>query len=114
MTSTQRDIRIIIISRIWAYGTAMFLISILFKGQGHDRAALFLPATIVFGALTSTIVVLRKLRDRQPDALFPSETLEALQQRVEHLEAIATSDASDWNHALKQLDQATLDRRCTD
>jgi hypothetical protein len=72
----------------------MLLISLLLNGQGRDRTVLFLPATIVFGVVTSTIVVLRTLRDRQLDALFPSGTLEELQQRVEHLEAIATSDAS--------------------
>ncbi|MBD2076925.1 hypothetical protein H6F86_24170 [Phormidium sp. FACHB-592] len=111
MTSTQRDVRVTIISRIWAYATAMFLISLLLKGQGHDRAVLFLPATIVFGAVTSTIVVLRKLRDRQHDASLPSDTLEALKQRLENLEAIATSDASYWEHSPKQLDQTTLDHR---
>lgn len=59
--STQRDIRVTIISRIWAYATAMLLISIVLNG-GRDRKVLFLPAIIVFGATTSTIVVLRKLR----------------------------------------------------
>ena len=72
----------------------MLLISLLLNGQGRDRTVLFLPATIVFGVVTSTIVVLRTLCDRQLDALFPSGTLKELQQRVEHLEAIATSDAS--------------------
>jgi hypothetical protein len=48
----------------------MLLISLLLNGQGRDRTVLFLPATIVFGVVTSTIVVLRTLRDRQPDALL--------------------------------------------
>ena len=87
--STQRDVRVTIISRIWASATAMFLIAIVFLGQGQERKMLFLPATIVFGAVTSTIVVLRKLRYPQYNALFPSETLEELKQRIENLEAIA-------------------------
>lgn len=92
--STQRDVRAKIISRIWAYATAMFLINFVFLGQGQERKMFFLPATIVFGAVTSTIVVLRKLRDRQDNALFTPETLEELQQRIENLEAIVVSDAS--------------------
>ncbi|MBW4660315.1 MAG: hypothetical protein KME15_16700 [Drouetiella hepatica Uher 2000/2452] len=90
--STQRDVRVTIISRIWAYATAMLLISILLNGHGHNRKVLFLPATIVFGATISTIIVLRKLRDHQPNAKSPSETLEELKQRIENLEAIAASD----------------------
>lgn len=92
--STQRDVRVTIISRIWASATAMFLIAILLNGQGHNRKVLFLPATIVFGATISTLVVLRKLRCHQYNARFPSETLEELKQRIENLEAIAVSDAS--------------------
>lgn len=72
----------------------MLLISTLLNGQGHNRKVLFLPATIVFGATISTIVALRKLRDRPDDALFRSESLEELKQRIENLEAIASSDAS--------------------
>lgn len=83
--STQRDVRVTIISRIWVHVTAMLLISILLSGQGQDRKMLFLLATIVFGAITSTIVVLRKLRDDRQDILFPSETLEGLKQRIENL-----------------------------
>lgn len=107
--STQRNVHVTIISRIWAYATAMLLISILLNGQGQDRKVLFLPATIVLGATTTTIVVLR-LRYHRQDTLFPSETLEELKQRVENLEAIAVSEAEHWEHSLKQLDQITLDR----
>jgi hypothetical protein len=96
------------VSRIWAYATAMFFISILLSGQEHDRKVLFLPPTIVFGATTSTIVVLRKLRYDQPDILFPSETLEELKQRIENLETIAASDGRHWDHSLKQLAQTTI------
>lgn len=89
-------------------GCSLF-ISILLSGQGQDRKVLFLPATIVFGAATSTIVVLRKLRDHRHEALFPSEPLKELKQRIENLEAIAASDARHWDHFLKQLEQTTLD-----
>lgn len=75
---TQRDIRVTIISRIWAYATMMFLISILLSGQRQDRKVFLLPATIVFGAAISTIIVLRKLRDYRHDALFPSEPWRSL------------------------------------
>lgn len=64
----------------------------------------------MFGAVTSTIVVLRKLRDHQHEALFPSKNLEELKQRIENLEAIAASDAEYWDRSLNQLEQATLDR----
>lgn len=102
--SNQRDVRVTIISRIWAYATAMLLISILLTGQGPDRKGIFLPATIVFGGIISTIVVLRKLRSPQHTTLVPSETLEELKQRIENLEAIAASDAGPWDYSLKQLD----------
>lgn len=91
--STQKDVCVTIISKVWAYATAMLLISILLNGQGRERNMLFLPAMIVLSATTNTIVVLRKLRYHQYDALFPSETLEELKQRIENLEAIAASDA---------------------
>lgn len=104
--STQRDVRVTIISRIWTYATAMLLISTLLHGQGHDQKVIFLPAIIVFGATISTVVVLRKLRYDQHDILFPSETLEELKQRIENLEAIAASDDRHWDHSLKQLAQA--------
>jgi hypothetical protein len=100
--STQRDVRVTIISRLWAYATAMLLISILLNGQGQDRK--------VLGAVTSTIVVLRKLRDHRHETLFPSQTLEELKQRIENLEAIAASDAGHEDLFLKQLEQTTLDR----
>ena len=87
----------------------MLLISMLLSGQGRDRK-LFLPATIVFGATISTIVVLRKLRDGRHNTLFPSETLEALKQRIENLEAIASSNTGHWEDSLKQLDRMNLDR----
>lgn len=89
---------------------AMLLISIVLKGQGQDQKVLFLPAAIVFGAVISTIMVLRKLRYHQHDALFPSETLEEFKQRIENLEAIAASDARFWDHSLKQFDSTILDR----
>ncbi len=54
--STQRDLRVTIISSIWVGAKAMFSTSILLNGQGQDREVIFLPATIVFGATTSTIV----------------------------------------------------------
>ena len=107
--STQRDIRATIISRIWAYATVMLSISILLTSQERNRGMIFLPATIVFGATISTIVVLRKLRHHQHDALLPSKTLDELKQRVENLEAIAASDARHWDHSLKQIDRITLD-----
>lgn len=106
--STQRDVRVTIISRIWAYATVMLLISILLNGQGQDRKVVFLPATIVFGATISTIVVLRKLRCDRHGILFPSETLEELKQRIGNLETIATSDDRQWDYALKQLVQTTI------
>lgn len=108
-TLNQKDIRVSIISRIWAYATVMFLISILLNSQGQDRKVLFLPAIILLGAVTSTIVVLRKLRDHQYETLFPSKKLEELKQRIENLEVIASSD--DWEHALKQLAQTKIQTR---
>lgn len=108
--SAQNDVRVTIISRIWACATVMFLISVLPTYQGQDRRTLFLPATIVLGAATSTIVVLRKVRYPQQDTLFPSEPLKEFKQRLENLEAIATSDASHWEPSSRQLDQSTLDR----
>lgn len=106
--STQRDIRVTIISRIWAFATTMLFIAILFNGQGDNRKVLFLPAIVVFGATSSTIVVLRKLRNDQQDTLLLSKTLEELKQRLENLEAIAASDDKHWDYSPKQLAQTTI------
>ena len=103
--SAQRDVRVMLISRVWAYATAMLLISVLLTGQGQDQKLLFLPATIVFGAVISTIVVLRKLRYDQHNTLFQSETLEELKRRIENLEAIAATDDRHWERPLNQLAQ---------
>jgi hypothetical protein len=70
----------------------MLLICILLNSQGHDQKLLFLPATIVFGATISTIIVLRKLHHDQQGTLLPSKTLEELKQRIENLEVIALSN----------------------
>ncbi len=102
-TLIKRDVRVTIISRIWAYATVMLLISVLLNNRGQERKVFLLPAAIVFGATTSTIIVLRKLRDRQYD-LFSSETLEELKQRIENLETIASSDDRHLDRTPKQLD----------
>jgi hypothetical protein len=109
--SNQKDIRVTIISRIWAYATAMLLISILFSGRGRDWKVIFLPTTIAFGAAISTIVVWGKSRyHRHDDPLFPSESLEEFKRRIENLEAIAASDyVKPWESSPKQLEQSTIE-----
>ena len=88
----QKDVRVTIISRIWAHATAMLLILFLLLGKVRDSKAIVLPLTVVFGATISTIVVLRKLRERGYSARLTSETLQELKQRLENLEEIVTSD----------------------
>ena len=108
--STQKDVRVTIISRIWAYATAMLFVSALLHSWASERRLLFLPITIVFGATTSTSVVLRKLRyHRHSDQLTP-ETIEELKQRIENLEEIVTSDVKVLDRSLQQLNQITRDR----
>jgi hypothetical protein len=108
--SNQKDIRVTVISKIWAYATAMLLISIFFSGRGRDWKVIFLPTTIAFGAAISTIVVWGKSRyHRHDDALYPSESLEELKQRIENLEAIAASDVKPWESSPKQLEQSTIE-----
>jgi hypothetical protein len=91
-TPTPKDIRVTIISRIWAYATAMLALSILFSGRGRDWKVVLLPATITLGAAISTIVVWGKSDHHRHDILLPSENLEELKQRIENLEAIAASE----------------------
>ena len=88
----QKDVRVTIISRIWAHATAMLLISFLLSGKARNSKAIFLPLTVVFGATTSTVLVLRKLRDRGYSDRLTSETLQELKQRLENLEEIVISD----------------------
>ena len=88
----QKDVRVAIISKIWAYATAMLLISFLLSGKARDSKAFFLPLTVVFGATTSTVVVLRKLRDRGYSDRLTFETLQEFKQRLENLEEIVTND----------------------
>jgi hypothetical protein len=108
--STQRDIRVTIISRIWAYATAMLALSIVFSGPGKDWKVIFLPTTIALGAAISTIAVWGRPRHHRHNALPPSENLDEIQQRIENLEAIAAHDTRVWDHSLKQLEQNTGDR----
>jgi hypothetical protein len=89
--STQQDIRVVVISRIWAYATGMIALSILFAGPGRDWKVILLPATIASGAALSTIVVWGKSNPHQRDFLPPTENLAALKQRIEDLETIAAS-----------------------
>ena len=89
--STQQDIRIVIISRIWAYATGMIALSILFSGPGRDWKVILLPATIASGAALSTVVIWGKSSRRRQDFLLPAETLAELKQRIEDLEEIAVS-----------------------
>lgn len=105
----QKDVRVTIISRVWASATAMLLIAMLLNGQGRERGGLFLSAAIVVGATISTIVVLRRVRDSPHGIPSQSEALEAFKQRIENLEAIATTGAGQWESSLKQLDQSTSD-----
>lgn len=94
-TQTQKDIRVTVISRIWAYATMMLLLSILFSGRGRDWKVIFLPVTIAFGAAVSTIVVWGG-RHHRHDALLPPASLEELKERIENLEVIASSDAKPY------------------
>ena len=87
----QKDVRVAIISRIWAHATVILLISPLFLGKARDTKAFFLPLTVVFGATTSTIVVLRKFRDGYNNERLTSETLRDFEQRLENLEEIITT-----------------------
>jgi hypothetical protein len=106
--STQQDIRIVIISRIWAYATGMIALSVLFGGPGRDWKVTLLPATIASGAALSTIVVWGKSNSRQRDFLLPDENLSALKQRIEDLEVIATS--SNVLHEFVNEPNKSLDR----
>jgi hypothetical protein len=107
--STQRDIRVTVIAKIWAYATGMIALSILFSGPGRDWKVILLPATIVSGAAISTIVVWGQSGYRLRDVPLTSENLEELKRRIENLEAIAASSNMPWEHSLQQLNQATLD-----
>jgi hypothetical protein len=104
---TPRDIRVAIISRIWAYATIMMGLSVLFGGPGRNSKVIFLPATIALGAAVSTIVVWGKSQDRQRDVLLPSSNFEELKQRIENLEAIAASNDAPLEYALKQPSGST-------
>lgn len=108
--STPKDIRVIVISRIWAYATAMIALSILFSGPKRDWKVIFLPTAIALSAAISTIVVWGKSNHRRHDLLLQSENLDELKQRIENLEEIAASTTVPLAHSLKQLEPTTIDR----
>jgi hypothetical protein len=110
---TPKDIRVVVISKIWAYATVMMALSVLFGGPGRNWKVIFLPATIALGASLSTIVVWGKSRDRQSDLQLPSANLEELKHRIENLEAIAASSTDPLEYALKQSNSA-IEREIAD
>ena len=101
----QKDVRVTIISRIWAHATAMLLILFLLSGKVRDSKAIFLPLTVVFGATTSTIVVLRKLRERYSNERLTFEALQEFKQRLENLEEIVISNPELLNRSPQQIER---------
>jgi hypothetical protein len=89
------DIRVTIISRIWAYATAMIALSLLFSGRERDWKITLLPATIAMSAAISTVVIWGKSHPHRRSTLHVTENLEELKQRIEDLEAI-TAGSTDF------------------
>jgi hypothetical protein len=108
--SNQTDIRVTIISKIWAYATASIAVSVLFAGPGHSWKVVLLPSTIALGATISTIAIWGKSNHRRHDFLLPSENLAELKQRIENLEAIAASSDIPMEYRSIQFDRSNSHR----
>lgn len=91
--SNEKDIRVTVISKIWAYATVAIALSALFAAPGRSWKVILLPSTIALGATISTIAIWGKSNHRRHDLLLPSENLEELKQRIENLEEIAASSS---------------------
>ena len=63
--SNQTDIRVAVISKIWAYATASIALSVLFAVPGRSWKVVLLPSTIALGATISTIVIWGKSNYRK-------------------------------------------------
>jgi hypothetical protein len=110
--SNQKDIRVTIISKIWAYATASIALSVLFAGPGRSWKVILLPSTIALGATISTVAIWGKSNRRRHDFLLPSENLDELKQRIENLEEIATNSNMPTQYQFTQLDRTNPDRSC--
>ncbi len=107
--SNQIDIRVAIISKIWAYATASIALSVLFAGPGRSWKVVLLPSTIALGATISTMAIWGKSNHRSHDFLLPSE-MQELKQRIENLEEIVASSNIPVEYRLTQFDGTTPDR----
>lgn len=107
--SNEKDIRVTVISKIWAYATASIALSVLFAGPGRSWKVILLPSTIALGATISTIAIWGK-SNRRHDSLLPSENLAELRQRIENLEEIVASSNIPVEYRLTQFDGTTPDR----
>jgi hypothetical protein len=105
--SAQKDIRVTVISRIWAFSTGTIALSVLFSRSGEDWKAILLTAIIVSGAAMSTIVVWGRSGYRLNDGRLPFKNLEELKRRVENLEEIAAGSNLSWEQSLPQNNPAT-------
>ena len=108
--SNQTDIRVAVISKIWAYATASIALSVLFAGPGRSWKVILLPSTIALGATISTIAIWGKSNYRRHDFLLPSENLAELKQRIENLEEIVASSNIPVEYRLTQFDGTIPDR----
>ena len=108
--SNQTDIRVAIISKIWAYATVSIALSGLFAGPGRSWKVVLLPSTIALCATISTMAIWRKSNHRSHNFLLPSENLQELKQRIENLEEIVASSNIPVEYQLTQFDGTTPDR----
>ena len=102
----SKDMRVVLISKIWAYATGMIAISTLFMPAKHS---IFLPVSVASGAALSTMVIWGDRRSKNGQVL--PEQVNALKQRIANLETIAGSDGWEFQNQIKQLDQAPSNDR---
>ncbi|MBD2103080.1 hypothetical protein [Leptolyngbya sp. FACHB-261] len=93
-----KDVRLAATQKIWAYGTGMLALSLIF---GPVKNSVALPSTIVVGTAISTALVWRSTNKRSESSLALPE---ALEQRVANLEEIVSSEELELRERLRKLE----------
>jgi hypothetical protein len=93
------DSRLRATQTIWGFATGMFILCVPLVSIA--RSAIFLPATVAFGAGIGTIAVWQS-DSRSRRRLLDEQTTQSLEERIANLEAIASHSELDMQHPFQQ------------
>ncbi len=95
------DSRLRATQTIWGFATGMFVLCVPLVAIA--RSAIFIPATVAFGAGIGTIAVWQS-DSRSRRRLSDEQTTRSLEERIAILEAIASHGELDMQHPFQQLE----------